>query len=151
LPNWIPITIDTLYEAKVAALIDALNSLAKATGQPDRVPGIVQGRVDHVRRKIMSCAGNRVDADPTTVPAGLRDLTVDLVIARLKIALEIALEDDERTALKAHEHDLNRIADCKDKVEEPDSPVAAPVEAGGGIETLQDGNSGASREELKGL
>lgn len=128
--NWISITIDTLREAKVSVLVDACSSAAKAQGQPDRASGIIQGVVDHVRRKIASNPSNRLDADPTRIPKGLRDLAVDLIMARLKIAVERALKEDERLAVQRHERDLDRIADGRDTVEQPDEPVPASVEAG---------------------
>jgi len=126
--NWITITKDTLYEAKVAKLIDACDTKAKAVGQPDRSAGIIQGVVDHVRRKVASWKLNQVDSDLTKVPKGLRDLTVDLIIARLKKVLEIELSQDERDDLGRHERTLNRIASGDDVVDQPDNAVAPAME-----------------------
>jgi hypothetical protein len=137
MPNWIPITIDTLYEAKIAALIDACSSAAKKAGQPDRVAGIIQGVVDYVRRKVGSCASNQVDADLTTIPKGLRDLTVDLIIARLKGALEEPLTDGEQKVIDRHEANLNRIAECKDVVDQPDTPTTPEVQGGPAVQLLR--------------
>lgn len=128
MPNWIPITVDTLNEAKVAALINACSTAAKAQDQPDRAAGIIQGVVDHIRRKVSSCPTNRVDADLTTIPKGLRDLAVDLIIARLKGAIELPLTEDERSSLARREKDLDRIAECKDTVDQPDDPITPEVE-----------------------
>jgi hypothetical protein len=119
--RWIPITIDTLHEAKVAALVDALSSSAKADGQADRAPGIIQGVVNYVRRKVESNRANRIDADETTIPTGVRDIAVDIILARLKNALEMSLTQDERTALDRAESNLNRIAAGDDVVEQPDT------------------------------
>ncbi len=131
--SWIAITIDTLYEAKVAALIDACDSAALADGQVNRSAGIIQGVVDEIRRKVGSCPNNRVDADLTTVPKGCRDMAVDMIIARLKIAIEQELAADERTQLERHDRNLNRIAECKDVVDQPDTPVTPDVERGPGV------------------
>lgn len=125
--NWIPITIDELREARVSKLIDAYSQKAKAEGQADRAPGIIQGVINTVRRKIASNPQNTLDADPATIPAGLRDLAVDLIVARLKMAVTLELKDDERRALDRAESELNRIADGKDTVEQPDE--VAPSEA----------------------
>lgn len=149
--NWISITIETLYEARVAALIDACSSAAKAAGQADRAAGLIQGVVNDVRMAVMSCSANRVDDDETTVPNSLRDLTVDLVIARLKKAIEDQLTEDERKDIERHDRRLRLIASCQWKVEQPDTPIAPPVEAGTEIETIVEGNQGNSREDLAGL
>src|SRR4051794_34067989 len=126
--NWVSISISTLYEAKVAALVDACDSSALAEGQSNRAAGLIQGVVDSVRLKVATCPSNRVDEDVTTVPRGLRDLTVDLIIAQLKKAIEMALTDDERKELDRHERRLNRIADCKEKIDTADTPVEAEVD-----------------------
>jgi hypothetical protein len=129
LSNWIAITTATLYEAKVAALIDAASTAAKGDGQPDRAAGIIQGVVDEIRRKVASCATNRVDSDLTKIPKGLRDMAVDMIIARLKKAINRDLSEDERRDLMRHENNLNRIAECRDVVDQPDDAVAPEVEA----------------------
>ena len=126
--NWIAITKATLYEASVAKLIDAVDSKALAAGQPNRSAGIIQGVVDHVRRKIASHQRNQLDADITTIPKGLRDLAVDLVIARLKTALQMELNPDERENIARRERDLNRVAEGRDVVDQPDTAVVAPME-----------------------
>ena len=143
--NWIAITIETLYEAKVAALIDAASTAALADGQDDRVPGIVQGVVDEIRRKVASCQTNRVDADLTKIPKGLRDMAVDMIIARLKISIETDLTEDERKQLATHQANLNRIADCSDVVDQPDDPVQAEVEGGLSVQVIRPGRPPGGR------
>lgn len=128
MPNWISITLDTLHEAKVAALVDACDSAALADGQANRSTGIIQGVVDHVRRKVASCRRNQLDSDLTTIPKGLRDITVDLIIARLKNTLEIELTKDEADNVVRRERDLNRVASCEDVVDKPDDAVVADME-----------------------
>lgn len=128
MPRWLTITTATLNEAKLAALIDACDSAALEVGQANRAAGLIQGVVDEIRRKIASCQVNRLDSDTTTVPQGLRDLAVDLIIARLKNAIEQPLTEDERTNLARRIADLNRIAECKDVVDQPDDPISAPME-----------------------
>ncbi len=126
--NWISITKATLYEASVAKLIDATDGKVLAEGQPARSAGIIQGVVDHVRRKVASCRRNQLDANLTTIPKGLRDLAVDLIIARLKTALQMELSQDERDNVARRERDLNRVADCSDVVDQPDNAITAPME-----------------------
>lgn len=126
--NWISITVDTLNEARVAALVRACSTAAKAEGQADRAPGLIQAVVDEIRRKVASCGSNRVDADNTTIPKGLRLMATDMIIAELKKAIMRPLTKDEEKALEKHELNLNRIADCKDTVDQPDDPTEPEVE-----------------------
>jgi hypothetical protein len=149
--NWIAITVDTLYEAKVAALIRAGSTAAKAAGQADRAAGIIQGVVTEIRRKIASRPNNQVDSDTTKIPAGLRDMAVDFIIFRLKLAIEQEPSDAEREQIRRHETNLNRIAECKDVVEQPDDPVDAEVSGGGQVEIVSRPSRPVTREKLGGL
>jgi hypothetical protein len=120
---WIPITKANLYDAKIGALIDACDTAALASKQTARSPGLIQGVVDHIRRKVASCQRNRLDVDTTAIPSGLKDLACTLVIAKLKTAIEIDLSEDERADVMTAERNLNRIAECKDVVEQPANPL----------------------------
>ena len=127
--QWVSITKATLYDAKIAALVDALDTAATDASQTaGRAAGIIQGVVDDIRRKVASCRRNLLDADTTTVPQGVKDTAVDLILARLKVALEIELTEDERRQTAKRERDLNRVADCLDVVDQPDNPITAPME-----------------------
>ena len=141
MPNWISITTATLNEAKIAALIEACSTAALGDGQESRAPGIIQGVVDEIRRKVASCKSNRVDGDLTTIPKGLRDMAVDLIIARLKKAVEMDLTEDERKAIDRHQKNLDRIADCDDVVDQPDDPVTPEVEGGPAVQLVRPGRN----------
>jgi hypothetical protein len=132
MPNWIPITIETLYEAKVAALIDACDSAALASGQPNRSAGIIQGVVEEVRNSVSKCPNNQVDADLTTIPKGLRNLAVTLIIAALKNTIEQPLTEDEARDVKYRRDQLAQIEICKGpSIDQPDTPVAPEVQQSG--------------------
>jgi hypothetical protein len=60
-----------------------------------------------------------------------------MIIARLKIAVELPLSEDERSALSRRQQDLNRVAECKDVVDQPDAPIESPVQGGGAVELLR--------------
>ena len=126
--SWIAITRNTLYEAKVAALIDALDSKALKAGQPARADGIIQGVVNEVRSYVATCATNRVDEDATKIPTNLRDLTVDLIIFRLKNTLEQPLREDEQKTLDRRQKQLERVGECKLVVDQPDTAVEPEVQ-----------------------
>jgi hypothetical protein len=126
--SWISITVDTLNEAKVAALIDAASTAALADGQADRAAGLIQGIVNEIRNAVATCRTNQVDEDLTTIPESLRDLAVDLIIARLKTAVETDLTQDERDNVAERRRQLRDIAACKLVVDQPADPIAAPVQ-----------------------
>jgi hypothetical protein len=126
--NWIPITLANLYDAKIAALVDACDTAALAQNQENRSAGLIQGVVNEIRRKIASHQRNQLDQDPTRIPQGLKILAQDLIIAKLKTAIEEELTEDERITLATHQRNLNRIADGTDVVDMPDNPIVAPME-----------------------
>lgn len=138
MPNWIAITLDTLKEAKVAALITACDEAALESGQANRSAGIIQGVVNEVRNSVASCKSNRVDEDETTIPKGLRDLTVDMIIARLKNTLEIEQTKDEAENLAWRRRQLSAIAACDLVVDQPDTPVEPEVQAGASHKVIRD-------------
>lgn len=126
--QWVSITINSLYEAKMAVIVDLCDSLLLKSGQPNRTAGIIQDRVNHVRRKVASCRRNQLDADTTKVPQGLYDITVILILEKLKNALEIEMTEDERRVWTRANTDLDRVANCDDVVDAPDNPIIAPME-----------------------
>lgn len=128
MPNWISITVANLYDAKVGALVDACRTQALAANQVDRSPGLIQDVVNDIRRKVASHQRNQLDSDVTTIPQGLKGLAMDLILAKLKGALEMELNKDEATNVSRHDATLNRIADGKDVVDAPDNAIVAPME-----------------------
>ncbi|NJL18810.1 MAG: hypothetical protein HC901_00335 [Bdellovibrionaceae bacterium] len=130
--SWIAITADTLKEAKVAALIDACDSAALGDGQANRAAGLIQGVVNEIRNAVATCRTNQVDEDTTTVPASQRDLAVDLIIARLKNAIEQPMTEDERSNVTERRRQLRDIAACDLVVDQPDDAVDPDVQGGAG-------------------
>lgn len=151
MPRWIPVTIADLNDAKLAALVDTLREAALADGQTDPSPRIIQSVIIDVRRKIASCASNRVDTDESTIPASLLPLVTDLAIYRLKNRLEQPLTQDERDNRDAHTQTLNRIASCADVIESPDDAKPAPVEAVSGTPSISNCRPIVRRPRRPGL
>lgn len=137
--SWIKITKTELYEAKVAALIDACDSAALGDGQAERSAGIIQGVITEVRNAVASCDKNQVDSDAAKVPGNLRDLVVDLVIARLKNTLELPLTEDERSVVSWRRKQLEQIAAGDLVVDQPDNAVPPDVQGGGGVTLIRPG------------
>lgn len=128
MPNWISITIDTLKEASVAALIEACDTAALGTDQDPRAAGIIQKIVDNVRRIIGK--NNQVDEDVTTIPKGLQTPVVDIIIGALKKAISQELTEDERQSVKEAWRQIYRVADGDDFIDTPDTPVEPELESG---------------------
>lgn len=134
--NWISITEDDLNDAKLVPLIAAFREKVLAVGQTDPLPRLTQTVLDRIRRKIASCARNQVDSDVTKIPKGLKDMAVDFIYAELAGRLQEPLTQDERDAMSRWTADLNRIAECKDVVEQPDDSIPADVQSTGGLPTI---------------
>jgi glutamate racemase len=150
--SWITITKETLYDAKIAALIDACDTAATASSQSEgRAASIIQGVVNEIRNAVATCKGNQVDADTATIPESLRDLAVDLVMARLKGALEMELTQDERDTITERRRQLRDIAACNLVVDQPDNAVVPEIQAGGASQIVSKSSRPLSGDKLKGL
>lgn len=149
--SWLAITLATLKEAKIAALIDACDSAALGVSQANRSAGIIQGVVNEIRNAVATCRGNQVDSDTAKIPASQRDLAVDLIIARLKGAIEQALTEDERTNLTERHRQLRDIAKCELVVDQPNDAVAPDVQQGSGTKIIQQSSRPLSGDSLRGL
>lgn len=136
--SWIPITQDTLNEAKVAALVEACNTAALADNQPGRIEGLIQGVVDEIRNAVATCRGNQVDSYSYKIPASLRDLAVDLILARLKNTLDMPLTEDERNTVAERRRQLRDIAACKLVVDQPDNATQPEVQGGGAVKLVSE-------------
>ena len=149
--NWITLTKADLYDTKVAALVDQVDAISLGAGQTERTTDLIAAVTAEIRRK---CAHTTaLDADLTKSPGGLKTLALDLIACRIKSALEMELNQDERNLLLARERDLNRIADGKDLVDLPDNPVAVSqtMQSGGSAQIVSQKTRLATRERLDGL
>lgn len=150
--GWISITVENLEDAKVAALVTALREAALGDDQSDPTDRIIQGVVDDVRRRIASCASNQLDEDETTIPKSLRDLTVDLVIYRMKARLPgQELTEDEVRQKAEHIRTLERIAEGREVVDQPDTAIAPPVQATAGTPSISTCRAEERRQRRSGL
>lgn len=149
--SWIAITVDTLNEAKVAALVDACSTSALGSGQADRAAGLIQGVVNEVRNAVATCKTNRVDSDTTKIPESQRDLCVDLIIARLKNAIEQPLTEDERLNVAERRRQLRDIAACDLVVDQPDTPIEPEVESAGNSPSFGTRDREFTRETQDGI
>lgn len=150
--SWISITVGNLEDAKVAALVTALREAALGDAQTDPTERIIQGVVNDVRRRVASCRSNQLDEDTTTIPESLRDLTVDLIIARMKGRLPgQKLTDDEVRNIERHDRTLERIAGCLEVVDQPDTAIDPEVQATSGTPSIDNCRMADRRARRAGL
>ncbi len=150
--NWIPVTLNDLLNAKLAGLIEALQTKALADGQDDPTEQITANVVFAIRTSISSFAENVLDEDETTIPRDLLSLASRMVVREMQSRLQELLNADEVEEKKSDERLLERIEEGKRKVAAPDEPQATPeVQQSGGVQLVKRPCSRVSRETLKGL
>ena len=136
---WIALTIDTLKEAKVAALIEACDSAALGDGQANRAAGLIQGVVNQLRNAISGCPSRTLDVDTTKIPEALRKVAVSLLIPELKDSINQSPTKYEETMLGWALKELEKIKDCDYPIENPGTAVEPPVQG-----TTNPGNWGSA-------
>jgi hypothetical protein len=154
---WITITADDLNDYQAGKLINAARTKALAAGQTDPFPKVAADIVANVRAQVRRRRSNRVSLTPNSIPPDLRKQTILLIIETMQSRLPgVSLDDDIKTLIKDAKDYVNRVGAAE--INNP-IPIAIPddpepiddVQRGGMIETVQDGNSGNSREELSRL
>jgi len=151
--NWITITADNLNEYQAGKLVAAARTKALAASQTDPFLAVMPDVINRMRDDIRGCKSNQVSATPLTVPPGLRGEAVLLTIEAMQPRLPgIKIDDDLRTLIDDAKARMKRISKCEIPIEIPNDPLTTPdVQLGGMTETVQEGNSGNSREELSRL
>ncbi len=150
---WISIALLDLQDARVAELVDNLREEALGDGQTDPMPRLIQTVVDEVRRCIAYCSSTPLDADPATIPAGMKELVVQKVARLMKARLLQPLSDDEKDAEKLYQRRLEQLTRCEWPVDAPTTPVdVSPVAASTGAELAgTPAARAATRESLSAL
>lgn len=141
-----------LHDARVAELIDALRQEALGSGQTDPMPRIIQCVVDEIRRCIAFRASAPLDADGTTIPAGLKGLAVKKVVREMKARLLLSQTAEEAEAEKLYQHRLEQLTRGEWPVDIPTNSLAvSPVAALTGVELASGSPRLVSRTTLGGL
>lgn len=150
--SWIALTVADLEDARAAELVAALREEALGDGQTDPFPRLAQMVVDEVRRCIAYCTSTPLDADATTIPAGLKELVVAKLVRVMKARLLQPLSDDEKDAERLYQKRLEQLTRCEWPVDAPSTPIAvSPVAPATGVELAAASARAASRESLGGL
>ena len=152
MPAWITITLADLQDARVAELVTAFREEALGDDQADPMPRQIQTVTDEIRRCIAFCPSTPLDADPATVPAGLRALAVEKIIRTMKGRLLQAFTDDEKDAERLYQKRLEQLTRCEWPVDKPDNPLGTPItSAGGNIQVVSSRSRPATGDSLRGL
>ena len=148
--NWTSITPTAVRTAKNTAILDQVQSLASERGEADPLPTIVATVVSRIRAAVS--AGNQLDVDATKIPNSLEGLALGMIVRKLKDYLEIEQTKFESDQAADDRSYLNRIVDARLKFETPDTAGgSAEMSSPPIVQTVQEGSSGNSREDLKGL
>jgi hypothetical protein len=129
--SWITITEADVKNRLNSAEWQAVNSRALVAGMNSPVDDVIADVTAEVRRKVASCRHNRLSTDDAMIPAGLKSQALALIVVELlrRYGSHLLKETDPRLAAeKAARTDLDRVADCQDAVELPETPEAAAVQ-----------------------
>ncbi len=134
--TWITLSAEDLNDYQVAKIVTAARTKALASGQADPFDIVMPDIVARVRAEIRGCAKNKVSATPLTVPPDLRSQTILLIVEAMQARLPgVALDDDIKTLIADARKYLQRVADCKVPIAQPDDPEPADdVQRGGSIQ-----------------
>lgn len=153
---WINITAAVLKTGKAAALVEAYATAALGAGQTDPTAEVIASVSDRIRTEVQSCSKNRISATAGAIPPSLKSLAIRMIIwelqSRLNVLNSLPMSDQDQSDHRDDVRYLERIARCEVVIETPDDPMpVANVQSGGYVETVQEGSSGNSREELSRL
>lgn len=149
---WLLLTTRDLEEARHGRLVEAVRREALGLGQPDPLPGLIQGVIDEVRGVIGFSGAAKLDANPAKIAPNLADLVVQKVArvmaGRLNRELSASERDDERT----YQSRLEALRTGEWPVDAPTDPITAPSAQGTtGAQLLHKPTRVATRTKLSGL
>ena len=149
--HWTSLNADDLKAAGLGNVVD--KAASTAVGATDPVAEEIANAVARVRRAV-SGGGNQLDADAARVPRSLKAVTVRIAFYALCARLRWPLSDDQKSLRDDDTKDLSAIGNPAKKtfVETPDTPAGmGEMQTPSTFFTVQDGNSGNAREDLRGL
>jgi hypothetical protein len=149
--TWIVIQEEDLDDYLVAPQMDALKNAALAIGQDNPFDRVMLDIAARIRAEVRACKSNQVSNLANSIPPDLKTYACYLIIEAMTVRLSIgiSLTEDQRTQCSEARRYLRRIANCDVPIAQPTDPdTADDIQRGGKIETVQEGNSGNSREEL---
>jgi len=152
--TWIVITRVDLDDYLLGAGMDAFSSAALEVGQTDPFLRIMPDVAARIRAEVRGCKANKVSNLANSIPPDLKTSACALIIEQMatRLSMGLPLTEAMKTAADKADKYLVRISRCEVPITEPDDPqTTSDVQNGSIIETVQEGNSGNSREELERL
>jgi len=128
--NWITIAVTDLNDYLVAAQVNALRTAALASGQADPFTNVMRDVIAEVRFKIQSCPANKLSATAYTIPPELKKTACYLILESMQNRIPaLKLTEDQKGQVDRAVAQLNRIADCRDKITQPTDPIGTDATA----------------------
>lgn len=125
MPAWITITPEDLNAYQVAKVVAAARTKALASGQDDPFEEVMPNVVKQMRDDIKAWRSNVLSATPQSVPAGLKEQAIYLILERMIPRLMLELSDDLKTLIKDAKERMKLIAKGERDVDQPDDPEAS--------------------------
>ncbi len=149
--NWITIAVTDLNDYLVAAQVSALRTAALAGGQADPFTNVMHDVVNEVRFKIQSCASNALSLTAYSIPPELKKTACYLILEAMQNRIPgLKLTEDQKTQADRAVAQLNRIADCRDKITQPTDPITTDV-TGSGTPSITPKTKTFTREDQEGI
>ena len=150
--NWFTISAGDLNDRKVAELVTALREEALAVGQTDPMPRIIADVTREIRDAIGFSGRYTLDANPASLPNGLKEIAVKKVVRDMKGRLQQALDKDEETDAEIYEARLKALVKGEWPVGEPDTPLSpVPVQTASASPRIKTKVRAFSRENQEGV
>lgn len=118
---WVEITEADVQTRLAGAELAAYRSAAKATGQIDPLPEIINAVVDEVRGYVAACDRNTLGVG-NTIPEKLVSAALAIIRFRLITRLPLSIGEERKTEYSDALRLLERVSECKFAVEEPTVP-----------------------------
>ena len=156
--QWIVITVSDLYPFLVAPQLNALRTVALATGQSDPFDDLLPIQAGRVRDYIVSNPRNQLSATANSVPPGTCQWCLCwLMIEALQVRIpSLKLTEDQKKEIQNAKTELEKIrwaaSSSQFLIPQPTDPVGDPPQAfGPAAFVVSSSERLATRETLNGL
>jgi phage gp36-like protein len=148
---WITLTEDDVLTRLAGAELNAAKTAAKAVGQVNPLPDVLNQVTQEVRARVAACSQNRL-GEGSTIPEELKAAALDLARYRLCTRLPVpSLITPQREAEYKDALALLRdVAACSFRIEQP-ATISDQVIAGPAVQLVTANRRKATRCDLEGL
>jgi hypothetical protein len=149
---WTTITDAHILGKSAGGEVAAAREAALADGQTDPVPGIVEQVVREVRAAVATCERNTL-GPVGTIPDELLGAALNRI--RFECATRLPggalMDEDRRTANRDALRMIERAAECKVTIEQPDTASPEVIASGASLQVATNNRRVARRSDLRGL